>query len=209
MGFGYVFLGCLFTCNVTFNNYTDVFAVALMLLGLTTLAPHAKGFSLSLRAGMPLFVISLVAFALEILDLLYLFTAPTALISVLSVASVACKCVFFWTFFMGVEEIAQQTDLPKLRAHAMRSRFLTPIFAVMGILLEANVFTTHTVFLQYYLLGYILFGLIYGLLNCKTVYECYILICYEGDESMDAPRPSLFGKKKSRGDDASSKKEKK
>lgn len=203
MGFGYVFLGCLFTCNVTFNNYTDVFAVALMLLGLTTLAPYAKGFSLSLRAGMPLLAFSLVAFVLEMLDLLYLFTAPPALISVLSVASVACKCVFFWTFFMGAEEVAQQTDLPKLRAHAMRSRFLTPIFAVMGILLETNVFTTHTVFLQYYLLAYILFGLIYGILNCKTVYECYILICYEGDENMDAPRAPLFGKRRKSNDDAS------
>ena len=196
MGFGYVFLGCLFTCNITFNNYTDVFAVALMLLGLSTLAPYAKGFSLAFRAGMPLLAVSFVSFFLEIFALLGIFHAPTALVSVLAVAAIVCKGVFFWTFFLGVEEIAQGTELPKLRAHAMRSRFLTPIFSAMGLFLELNVFTSHTVFLKYFLLGYLLFGLIYALLNCKTVYECYILICYEGDENMDAPRPSLFGRKK-------------
>ena len=196
MGFGYVFLGCLFTCNITFNNYTDVFAVALMLLGLSTLAPYAKGFSLAFRAGMPLLAVSLVSFFLEIFGLLSIFHAPTVLISILAVAAIACKAVFFWTFFLGVEEIARGTELPKLRAHAMRSRFLTPIFAAMGLFLELDIFTTHTVFLKYFLLGYLLFGLIYALLNCKTVYECYILICYEGDETMDAPRRSLFGGKK-------------
>lgn len=205
MGFGYVFLGCLFTFNITFNDYTDVFAVALMLLGLSTLVPYAKGFRLAFRAGLPLLAVSLVSFFLEIFGLIGLFHAPTALVSMLAAASIACKCVFFWSFFLGVEEISVETDIPKLRAHAMRSRFLTPIFGVMGLLLELGVFTAHTVFLKYYLLGYLLFGLIYAFLNAKTVYECYILICYEGDENMDAPKRSLFGGKKTKDGDASGK----
>ncbi len=195
MGFGYVFLGCLLTVNIPYHSYTDVFAVALMLLGLSTLAPYAKGFAGAFRAGLPLLAVSLVRFVLSVLQLLNLFSLPL-LSSSLTLVGYVCKFFFFWLFFMGVDEVAKQTDIPKLRAHAMRSRFLTPVFCLMGLLPETGLFTVHTAFLQYYLLGFLLFGLIYALLNSKTVYECYMLICFEGEEEMDEKpsRFSFFGK---------------
>ena len=66
MGFGYVFLGCLLTCNVTYHTYTDIFAVALMLLGLSTLAPYARGFALSFKAGIPFLAVSGVSFFVSV-----------------------------------------------------------------------------------------------------------------------------------------------
>ena len=197
MGFGYVFLGCLLTCNVTYHTYTDVFAVALMLLGLSTLSPYARGFALSFRAGIPFLAVSAVSFFVSVFSLIGLWTAPVALVSSLTVLSLVCRFFFFWLFFVGVDEVAKQTDIPKLRAHALRSRFLTPIFCAMALFLEIGFFTEHTVFLQYYLLGYLVFGVIYSLLNSKTVYECYMLICFEGDENMDAkPEKKKKGEKK-------------
>jgi len=65
MGFGYVFLGCLLTCNVTYHTYTDIFAVALMLLGLSTLAPYARGFSLSFKAGLPFLAVVAIVYMCE------------------------------------------------------------------------------------------------------------------------------------------------
>ena len=197
MGFGYVFLGCLLTCNVTYHTYTDVFAVALMLFGLSTLVPYARGFALSFKAGIPFLAVSAISFLLSIISLIGLWSAPTILVSMLTVLSLVCRFFFFWLFFMGVDEVARETDIPKLRAHALRSRFLTPIFVATALFLEIGLFTEHTVFLQYYLLGYIVFGVLYSLLNSKTVYECYMLICFEGDENMDQkPEKKRKGEKK-------------
>ncbi len=203
MGFGYVFLGSLLTVNVTYHNFTDVFAVALMLLGLSTLAPYARGFALAFKAGLPLLGVSFIGFLLAVFSLFGFITFPAWLSPTVAAVGFVCKFFFFWLFFLGVDEVATETDIPKLRAHAMRSRFLTPIVFFAGLLLEIGIFQAQTVFLKYYLLGYLLFGVIYALLNSKTVYECYILICFEGDENMDE-KPSRFsftgrGKKNEKG----------
>ena len=202
MGFGYVFLGCLLTVNIPYHNYTDGFAVALILFGLSTLAPYARGFSLAFKAGLPLLGVGFLSFFAEILRLIGLWSAPALLFSLLSIVMLIGKFFFYWFLFMGVDEVARETDIPKLRAHAMRSRFLTPIFCAMGLFLEAGLFSQHDVFLQYFLLAFILFGVIYALLNCKTVYECYMLICFEGDENMDEkpPRFSFARGKKEKGE---------
>ena len=199
MGFGYVFLGCLFTVNVTYHNFTDVFAVALMLLGLSTLAPYARGFRLAFKTGLPLLGVSLFGFFFAILDLFGVIAFPAWLSPSIATVSFVCKFFFFWLLFVGVDEVARETDIPKLRAHAMRSRFLTPIVCLMGLFLELGIFKTQTVFLKYYLLGYLLFGVIYALLNSKTIYECYILICFEGDEDMEK-KPSRFSSRKRKGE---------
>ena len=182
------------TVNVTYHNFTDVFAVALMLLGLSTLAPYARGFALAFKAGLPLFCIRFIGFFLAIFDLFGLLAFPEWLSPTIAAVSLACKFAFFWLLFLGVDEVARETDIPKLRAHAMRSRFLTPIVCLAGLFLEIGIFQTQSVFLKYYLLGYLLFGVIYALLNSKTIYECYMLICFEGDENMDE-KPSCFSLK--------------
>ena len=200
MGFGYVFLGSLLTVNVTYHNFTDVFAVALMLYGLSTLVPYARGFALSFKAGLPLLGVSLIGFFFAVFDILGIIAFPEWLSPTLASIGFLCKFFFFWLLFMGVDEVAQETDIPKLRAHAMRSRFLTPVFCLAGLLLEVGAFTSQSVFLKYYLLGYLLFGVTYALLNSKTVYECYMLICFEGDETMDAPTRSSRRQSKRRKD---------
>lgn len=195
MGFGYVFIGTLLFFNIPFHSYTDVFAVGMMLWGLSMLAPYAKGFSIALRAGMPYLAVSLIAFLLAILNLVGLFDLP-ALVSAVTAVGILCKLFFLWFFFVGVDEVATQTDILKLRRHALRARFLTPVFCLAGLLMELNVFSEHTVFLQYYILGYLLFGVLYAFFVSKTVYECYMMICYEGDEDMGVSLPPPTGRNK-------------
>ena len=191
MGFGILFLGSLFFCNIPYHNYTDIFAVAIMLYALTTLAPYARGFAMAIKAGLPLLFISFLGFILAILNLIGFLSFPTWLIPSVTSIGYVCKFFFLWLIFLGVDEVAKETDIQKIRAHALRSRFLTPIVCFAGILLEVGVFDTKTVFLKYYLLGFLLFGVIYAILNSKTIFECYMMICFEGDENMDAP-PSRF-----------------
>lgn len=191
MGFGYLFSGSLFLCNIPYHNFTDVFAIAIMLYALTTLSPYAHGFALALKAGIPTLFVSLFAFLLSVMDLIGILSFPTILAPTITVMGYACKFFFLFLLFTGIEEIAKETDIAKIRAHALRSRFLTPIVFVAATLLEIGVFKEQTEFLKYYLLGYLLFGVIYAILNSKTIFECYMMICFEGDEDMDAP-PSRF-----------------
>ena len=186
------------TVNVTYHNFTDVFAVALILFGLSNLALYARGFSLAFKAGLITLGVSFVGFFFAVFDLLQVISFPAWLSPSIAVCGYLCKFFLFWCFFMGVDELAKEMDIHKLRAHALRSRFLTPIFCLAGLLLEMGAFATQTVFLKYYLLGFIVFGVLYAILNSKTVFECYMLICYEGDENMDAPKggSSLFGREK-------------
>lgn len=192
MGFGYLFVGFLLTFNIPYAEYSDFFATALMLWGLSTLAPYAKGFRVAFRTGFALGALHLIRLFLGIFDLLALFTVPAPIVSSVATASLLVRAVFYWFLFAGIDEVARETELPKLREHALRSRFLTPVFFTAGLLLEVGVFSHMSAFLGYYLLGYILFGIIFAFFNAKTAYECYILICFEGDENMDR-KPSRFG----------------
>ncbi|MBQ9736662.1 MAG: hypothetical protein IJV96_07760 [Clostridia bacterium] len=192
MGFGYLFLGFLLTFNIPYAEYSDFFATALMLWGLSTLSPYAKGFQTAFRTGIVLAGIHFVRLFFGIFELLSLFTLPAPVVSGVAAASLLVRAVFIWFIFAGIDEVAKETDLPKLREHALRSRFLTPVFCAAGLVLEVGVFTHMTAFLGYYLLGYIIFGILYAFFNAKTVYECYILICFEGEENMDR-KPSRFG----------------
>lgn len=195
MGFGYVFIGTLLFFNIPYHSFTDVFAVAMMLWGLSMLAPYAKGFAIALRAGMPYLAVCLIAFLLAILDLVGLWSLPT-LVSLTAAVGIVCKLFFLWFFFVGVDEVARETDILKLRRHALRTRFLTPVFCFAGLLMELGIFAQHTEFLKYYLLGYLLFGVIYAFFVSKTVYECYMMICYEGDEDMGVSLPTPKGRNK-------------
>ena len=194
MGFGYLFIGFLLTFNIPYAEYSDFFATALMLWGLFTLSPYAKGFRIAFRTGFVLCALHFIRLIFGLLKLLALFTVPAPIVSGVAAASLLARAVFYWFLFVGIDEVARETDLPKLREHALRSRFLTPVFFTVGLMLEVGVFTHMTTFLGYYLLGYILFGILFAFFNAKTVYECYILICFEGDENMDRDRkPSRFG----------------
>ena len=223
MGFGYIFLGSLFTVNFIAEGFTDVFAFALMLIGLSHLTSYAKGFALSFRIGIPLVSVSLVSFLLSILRALSIFSAPTFIFTAIMIVSLVCKAFFYWFFFSGVYEIARETDIPKLKRHAPLSRALTPIVFTVLLFCKSGIVSPPTeasgtskllfvtLFALYLLIEYgpIIFGIVYALLNCKTIFECYILICYEGDEEMDAPTRSLFRRKKDDTEVSSNRKEKK
>ena len=215
MGFGFVFFGTLFAVNVAFDSFTDIFAFAFMMISLSRLVPYANGFSRAFRVGIPLFGVSFVRFVLSFLDLVRILPIPSPVTYTLTFLSLAGKLLFYLFFFTGVVEIAKETEIPKLYRHARRSYILTFVFCALAALgrtaeLISNVNTS--VIFGYVLFGIIiasfLFGIVYALLNCKTVYECYMLICYEGDENMDAPR-SFFGRTKGDTRETGDRKEKK
>ncbi len=193
MGFGFLFVGYLLTFNfVGYNAYSDVFATALMLLGLSTLSAYGKSFRRAFFTGLPLLAIHIATFALAILGLLDLVTPTAALSLWLSVMGLLLRGLFIGLTLKGVADISRETDIPVLRLRALRNLILYLPFVVLGVLLETNAFASLTGFLRVLLMFYMLYGLLVTFLNAKTFYEAYIWICLEGEESMER-KSSRFG----------------
>lgn len=193
MGFGFLFVGYLLTFNfVGYNAYSDVFATALMLLGLSTLSAYGKYFRRAFFTGLPLLAIHIATFALAILGLLDLVTPSASLSLWLSVMGLLLRGLFICFTLKGVADISLETDIPVLRLRALRNLILYLPFVVLGMLLETNTFASLTSFLRVLLMFYMLYGLLVTFLNAKTFYEAYIWICLEGEESMER-KSSRFG----------------
>ena len=193
MGFGFLFVGYLLTFNfIGYNAYSDVFATALMLLGLSTLSAYGRDFKRALFVGLPLLLLHIASFACALGGLLDLFAPTGELLTWLSATGLAFKGLFICLALSGVAQISRETDIPVLRLRALRNLILFVPFILLGILLETNIFASLTNLLRILLMFYMLYGLLVTFLNAKTFYEAYIWICLEGEESMER-KASRFG----------------
>lgn len=194
MGFGYLFIGYLFSFNFLpfYHVYTDVFGALFMMLGLSSLQAYAKSFKTAFYVSFPLALVGLISFTGRLGGLLSLFSYTAEVATVLATATHIIKGIFLWFVLSGIAEISAQTEIPVLRLKALRNRIFTLVFYVCGVLLETNIFSHVSVFLRYFMLFYMLFGIIYTFLNAKIFFESYIWICLEGDENMER-KESRFG----------------
>ena len=193
MGFGFLFVGYLITFNfIGYNGYTDVFATALMLLGLSTLSAYGKNFRRAFYVGLPLLLLHLGTFVCALGELLGLFTPSPELTVWLSVTALICRGAFVCLTLLGVASISRETDIPVLRLRALRNLVLYVPFVALSVLIETNAFASLTVFLRVLVMLYMILGLLVTFLNAKTLYEAYIWICLEGDENMER-KESRFG----------------
>ena len=191
MGFGFLFVGYLLTFNVAYGAYTDFFAIALMLLGLSTLSKYAKGFRLAFYFGIPSLLFHLAMFGERIGVLLRFFAEGTLFTSFASPISALLKAVLVFLILEGVSEIALETDIPVLRMKALRNRVFTILYLLLAVLMNTGVFKTTSVFLMWLSIIYLFYCLVYTFLNAKLFFECYAWICLEGDENMERS-PSRF-----------------
>ena len=193
MGFGFLFVGYLFTFNfVAYNGYTDILSTLLMLLGLSTLSASGKGFKQAFFTGLPLALLHAGSFAVSLGELVGFFTASQELTAWLSTAALITKAVFLFFILTGIAEISRETDIPVLRLRALRNRIFTLIFLALGVLLESDLFKVQSKPLAILAMLYMILGLLVTFLNAKCFYEAYIWICLEGEESMERRR-SRFG----------------
>ena len=126
-----------------------------------------------------------------LLDLIGLLSLTTAFLRVTAIVSILSNALFYAFTFYGIFAVSRETELPKVTAQSMRSLILTPLFFAAWLLLELNVFAYADAFLPYYLLGFLIFGILYTFFGAKTCFSCYVLICFEGEEDMERA-PSRF-----------------
>lgn len=193
MGFGFLFVGYLLTFNfIGYNQYTDLFAVLLMLLGLSKLCRYAPAFRTALYVGIPTAILAAVTFGVRLGILLHLLTIPPIVASFFAVGMSLLWFVFLWFVLTGVKQISTETEIPVLTAQAMRQRVMILLFFALRLVLESNLIKVQNMFSYALTVIYLIFGLITVFLNAKLFYGCYIWICLEGEESMER-RPSRFG----------------
>ena len=189
MGFGYLFIGYLFFFNLSFAGFTDVIAVTLMLIGLSTLRQYARGFRAAFYSALPLLLLTLCSFVFEMLKLLSLST-PIELSLFVTILSHAAKCVLLWNCLTGVAQLSHETEIPVLQARALRNRLLTPVCFLLAILLECDVLPLPVY--RYVAVAYLVYALVYTFMNARAFFESYVWICLEGEESMEG-NASRFG----------------
>jgi hypothetical protein len=194
MGFGYLFIGYLFATNPVYSAFTAVFGVLILSFGVRRLSR----FNLPLRhTGMlvyPMLAVEGARFVFEILRLLSII--PTALFDsasdVLAPASTVLLLLFHERLCSGIEELAIETELPKVRYAAKRNR----LFAILSYALSL------AIALPIGGEGYLKFAaaafppalialLVTVILNAMMIWSCYMWICLPEDLDMKRKKTGI------------------
>lgn len=194
MGFGYLFIGYLLATNPVYSAFTAVFGVLLI-----AFAMHRLGrFNLPLRhAGLlvyPMLVTEGARFVFELLRLLSLVPLSlfTSVSDVLMPISTVLMLLFHERLLSGIEELAIETELPKVRYRAKRNR----LFAILTYLLSL------AITLPIRADGYLLFAgsaflptlialLVCIVLNAMLIWSCYMWICLPEDLDMKRKKTGI------------------
>ena len=194
MGFGYLFIGYLLATNPVYSAFTAVFGVLLFAFAMRRLSL----FNLPLRhAGMlvyPMLAVEGARFVFELLRLLSL--VPAALFSnvssILMPISTVLSLLFHERLLSGIEELAIETELPKVRYRAKRNR----LFAILTYALSLAI--TLPISAE----GYLLFAgsaflpvlialVVCIVLNAMLIWSCYMWICLPEDLDMKRKKTGI------------------
>ncbi len=190
MGFGLLFLGYFLTLPMTiYMFYTLPFGAALIIWACFKLSRVNRPFIRSFYTACAVVPFAIAACVLRLVPatvwLAPYFEAVTLVIWML-------LHVFLLT---GVEWVAQETNLPKLRTKAFRNKIFSLIFLLPATgLTIIEVFTITGMaksFVHGFSIAIIFVGLVVMLLNLLTFYSAYMHICMPEDLSMPQ-KPSRF-----------------
>lgn len=191
MGFGLLFLGYLLQINFVYAGFTDIFAYLLIFAGITKLSVYNRSFKRARIVLFPLIAVGGVYFVVEVLRFFVtdsdLLKSAGDFISIISLVLVA---IFSYFTLSGIEKIAQDTELPRIGARAVRNIFLGSVYYILALILLINHPTINDMN-RYLGVPHWLFGLAFMVLNAMLIYSCYMWICLEGEEKMPV-KPSRF-----------------
>ena len=187
MGFGYLFIGYLLATNPVYSAFTAVFGVLVLSFGMRRLSR----FNLPLRhAGMlvyPMLAVEAGRFVFELLRLLSLI--PTALFSsasdILAPASTVLFLLFHERLLSGIEELAIETELPKLRYRAKRNRLFSILSYALSLAIALPIGSEgYLTFTAAAFLPALIALLVTVILNAILLWSCYMWICLPEDLEM-------------------------
>lgn len=188
MGFGLLFAGYILTANIVMRKYTDVLAYALMLRAASKLSPYEKNFRTAktllwgmLAVGFGWFAFSIVALFGVISE-----TWVANVDYVLEIVSIAYGLFFDHALFKGIENLAEETEIPVLAMRAKRQHAITIFFdCVYLICIGVPFFANFTVLIAPI---FMVLWIVIACMNASVIYSCYMWICLEGEEEVERKR---------------------
>ncbi|HBJ19440.1 MAG TPA: hypothetical protein DDY70_06890 [Clostridiales bacterium] len=193
MGFGTLFIGYFFLLNISYFNYTDLLAAAIMAMGLYRLGQINRPFRFALFADLALLLIG----AGELVSVMIPIFSPAADLSAftlpLGVARYLILAVYHLFLLLGIKAVAEEVGLTKLATRAQALLVLPLLSYLASALFDIpDIFPTaaakETAIIAFAIL---LLTLLSCVLVLVTVYRCYAKICMP--EDLDMPeKPSRF-----------------
>ncbi len=199
MGFGYLLYGFLMMLEVgiptsyEFALAIDIFpnlaGYLLMLTAARRLSPYAEGFARFRQALYPLLVLGGAEYIVGILSIFWESAVLAAVSEGIICISLVLQPLAFFFLFSGIVSLAGEVGLPKIVSRARFSSTLGLTYYLLQLLLTiasdlslsipAGILNP----LHWILL---LLWIIFLIFSEVTIFGCYMYICYEGEENVNA-----------------------
>ena len=191
MGFGTLFIGYFFLVNISYFQFTDILAAAVMLMGLYKLSRFNKSLMRAFDSCAAFFLLSVMEFAFSAIEMFTEVSPFEAISPYMSIVRYLLLFVMNVFIMRGIRaianevgasetEISARVTLPFCAVYLFAALFSLPYLA-MAI---GNAIAYIYLLLLVAVFAYVLFGL-------AAIYKAYMHICLPGEEKK-AARPSSF-----------------
>lgn len=194
MGFGYLFIGYLLLTNPVYSAFTAIFGALLICYAMHKLGRFNLPLSHARILVYPMLAVEGTRFVTEILRFASLIDTPLfdRLSGIFVPASTVLCLLFHERLLSGLEELAIETELPKIRYRAKRGRLFSLLTYFLMLLIalpiENELYKTFTAsaFLP------VLLALVVTItLNAILIWSCYMWICMPEDLEMKRKKTGI------------------
>ncbi len=194
MGFGYLFIGYLLATNPVYSAFTAIFGALLICFAMQKLGRFNLPLSHAKMLVYPMLAVEGARFVFEILRFAAVIDSArfTFFSDILVPASTVLLLCFHERLFSGLEELAIETELPKIRYRAKRNRLFSILtyflMLVIALPIEGEGYQTFTAAA---FLPILLALLVTITLNAILVWSCYMWICMPEDLEMKRKKTGI------------------
>ncbi len=189
MGFGIMFFGCILLAETA---GTELAGFLLLYFGMRVAGEHCDCFTLPKKLCFPGMVLAAVKLAAQLASFFGATLMSAAAEGIFASIYTAFMVFFYSAFFLGIAKIAHDTGLASIKSMAYANVVLSSLFMVLsrvGYALvsfgPADLFGEH----KAQVLGTaMLLPILVMILSAVLVFRCYMHICLEGDEDMEAKK---------------------
>lgn len=206
MGFGFLFYGFLMMIELgiatsadyalSIDVFPDLAGYLFMLTAAYRLELYAKGFARFKKWLLPLVAVGAMIYAVSMLSLFDLYPAVLeTLLHGLQYATIILQPIAFFCLFGGIMALAFEVGLPDIASRAKLLAVIGSAYYAAQLLfmladdLSLFAFGSYAGFLRYVLM---IVWLVFVIMAEWLVFQCYMYICYEGEERItpeDAANP--------------------
>lgn len=206
MGFGFLLLGYMMMVeigvrtsdvfNIGFEIFPDVIGYILFFLALKKLESYASGFKYAKFLSYPLLALGSIKFIAQLSSLLVKYTAlsfgedfPAIVSNILGgceFAKISLLSLFSLFLFSGIRALSKEVELPKISNRAIAAMLMNLIYFVVRISVYIFPFNDAEKAFMYYVYTITWYLLLF--FTIFLVFNCYMYICYEGEEDIIVPQ---------------------